>query len=403
MKRYIFNNNLPALQNTIEEGTDPNTILTDFHDAQGRLRDTSPLCLATMLGHTDMACYLLDAGAEPNMVLECNTFPIIEACKNADTRLVEKLLKAGAKPNPRPKTEYNYTPDKAFDVALDLDSIDERAFHPIFYLLMNAGLDVNSQLKSFYGGKAILTIGANQAKLMELIQYGYQVNSKEPSSMRDRPPLIILALAAKDSTDQNELKSYQRMMMILISKGADAYVTPTDHLYSRIKKNAYELAIELGFQNVANYAKLKKLKTNYDAMDHYSEAEPYCHMNVIKFLSDKDFAFFTTASKSLRTLTGKIENNASNEVSSFGAVGLSVNEFLSSTNQTLMAVSSNPQISTCEPFDQKLLGKQNRSLDNTDKEVKAKKHARTCSLENDMPIANNADDENITEENNFQI
>jgi ankyrin repeat protein len=90
---------IETLRRLIEvEGVGPNTL-----DKDGR----PPLYSASCLGHLDIACYLLDAGAKINLSEKYGSTPLMAACTQGGLKMVRLLLSRGADPSLRDR--YGWT------------------------------------------------------------------------------------------------------------------------------------------------------------------------------------------------------------------------------------------------------------------------------------------------------
>ena len=59
----------------------------------------SPLYVACMQGHLELAGKLLGAGADPNIARDDGTSPLLLACEKGHAEVARKLLDAGADPH----------------------------------------------------------------------------------------------------------------------------------------------------------------------------------------------------------------------------------------------------------------------------------------------------------------
>lgn len=90
---------IETLRRLIEvEGVGVNTLDKD---------DRPPLYSASCLGHLDIACYLLDAGAKINLSEKYGSTPLMAACTQGGLKMVRLLLSRGADPSLRDR--YGWT------------------------------------------------------------------------------------------------------------------------------------------------------------------------------------------------------------------------------------------------------------------------------------------------------
>jgi len=187
-------------------------LLEIFPSININVRETNgdtPLIIACQTGHADIALYLLDHGADPNLICECGNTALYVATFSYDRHesieLMESLLKHGA--NPNILCQYCLSP-------LMIACKDK--FEEVTKLLLQYDADPNMQDSE---GNTALTLACNRnnQSIVEILLTSDKIDINK-CNLRKYNPLIIAC--SNSSLD---------IAKTLIQEGANIYIKNNYH------------------------------------------------------------------------------------------------------------------------------------------------------------------------------
>ena len=182
--------------------------------------DYSPLRLAVQEGDCCIVLYLLDAGANPDVLDSDKHTPLMVACCNGHTSVVSKLLQYNA--NPNIQVENGWT---ALMLATDYEHLE------IVRTLIDAGANMDAVMQN---GWTALMIACDHSKNVDIVQCLLKAGA-DPNFQSHKNGLAPCHFACRKSPDPGILLS-------LIEAGADPEITTKNGITPLM------LACERGFE-----------------------------------------------------------------------------------------------------------------------------------------------------------
>ena len=168
----------------------------------------SPLYVACMQGHLELAGKLLGAGADPNIARDDGTSPLLLACEKGHAEVARKLLAAGA--NPKIARDDGFTP---------LTIACQNGHSQAVDMLLDAGADVTTTTQKILWTCLHYAAWDNYPALADvLLAHGAPVD--EPTAPDARGGASPLFLACE--------KGHTEVARKLLAAGADPHLARTD-------------------------------------------------------------------------------------------------------------------------------------------------------------------------------
>ena len=247
----IIGEHFEVIQDLVEAGADINS--TIYH--------LPPLIIATALNNTDIINYLLDAGANKDSIFGAQNLTAlmlsIAIIKNSDIAnslimrgadvnlvdaygstalhyaafigseiIVQNLLNAGADLNAVNEAEASPLLTAFYQMETNISNSRMQEYEKIVDILIRQGADVNF-VDSYRNNALHYAAYIGSAELVQnLVNFGANVNAK--NTKEETPSYILLRALYKKPTDYIRLKEYEKVVDILISKGADVNTKDSD-------------------------------------------------------------------------------------------------------------------------------------------------------------------------------